>query len=1318
MRTFRVICNSIVLVFSLSIFCNEYIKGQIPELRFRHLNVEHGLSQSTVRAIFQDKMGFMWFGTDIGINKYDGSGFTVYRYNAADSTGIPSNFIIEIFEDSYGCFWIGTGYAGISKFNREKETFFTYTYKANDPSSLSNNSIRAIFEDSRKNLWIGTAGGGLNIYDRRRGSFRRFMHEAGNTSDIGSNYISAIAEDSRGFLWLGSPEGVLTRYNSETGEGRIFNLYGNNVTDVQTTTFGQVIVDSEDNVWFCTENGLYFYDQNKDEFIHYVKGKGNKNLNENAVSDVQELGDGIYLIATDHGGINIFNKKTGTFSWHKHQDHDQTSISNDQLYNIYRTNDGIIWIGNFNGGVNIYDPNARKFNSFTDLNVAPGCGFNSGSVLTIFEDRNKNMWFGYDGQGIDIYNPSNGRITQLKADPSDPNSIPSNSVVEVYQTRNGDMWIGTYLKGMSVIDHKTGRYKHFTHISSDPATLGGNNVWTILEDRDGFVWLGFQGNGVDRYDPATGSFTHFKYDPDDPGSLCNNDVYKLFEDLSGNIWVSTRNGLCTYIKSKNHFTRYISGKDLENGIYGNCMYDIYQDKNGKIWIGSDQALNMYDPDLNVFEHYLEEDGLAGNAVLSITGYGNNLWISTNKGVSRFNIDSKEFRNYDRADGLLSNEFNYVSVNVDSEGKLFFGGKSGFNYFNPAGIKDNPRIPPVVFTSFKIFNEEILPNQENGLLSKHITFTDNIKLSAGQSVFSVAFAALNYSNPQKNQYAYMLEGFDETWRPLGNRHEITYTNLDPGRYVLKVRGSNSDGVWNNEGAALQIYILPPWWKSIWFRIIVYTSAVGLLLLIYLFRLRFYGLQQKKLMVLVRERTLQLEEVAVALEEKQEEINSQNERLVVQRNELEQNNQVLTDQKKQILEQNKELDIHRNQLESLIDERTKELIEAKNKAEESDRLKSSFLANLSHEIRTPLNAILGFSSLLGEKDLSNEEREEFNRIIRSSSNNLLDLINDILDISKIEAGQLELDMREVSVDALINDILGIFEMFMKRDDMGSNKPVEFKVVVDQKVRDLVIIADHLRLTQVLTNLINNAVKFTDEGYIELGCSKKKGKEILEFYVKDTGIGIKETDQPLVFERFRKLENDRAHLHRGTGLGLAISSQLVNLMGGTMRLDSKYGKGSTFFFTIPLIASGSGKSLISSEKVNFKMPNLKNKVILVAEDEISNFNYIDRLLKETGATVLHAEDGKQVLHLLENNNIVDLILMDIKMPSMDGIETLHELCKRGFGIPVIAQTAYALADEIVKLKKEGFDEYLSKPIQRELLYTTIQKCLRCQEENIIDQ
>jgi signal transduction histidine kinase len=447
--------------------------------------------------------------------------------------------------------------------------------------------------------------------------------------------------------------------------------------------------------------------------------------------------------------------------------------------------------------------------------------------------------------------------------------------------------------------------------------------------------------------------------------------------------------------------------------------------------------------------------------------------------------------------------------------------------------------------------------------------------------------------------------------------------------------------------------------------------------------------------VKERTLQLETVAASLEEKQEEIYAQNEELMAQKDEL--------------AKSNRELDMHRTHLESLVEERTIELVKAKNKAEESDSLKSSFLANMSHEIRTPLNAILGFTSLICEKSISDAERSDFNMIIQNNSDILLDLINDILDISIIESNQMKLELGPTQLENVIYDLVEVFNMLIKRSDSIDGKSVTLKVNIQKEIFNTQIITDKRRLEQVLSNLINNALKFTSKGYIEIGCSKLRNSKMLEFYVKDTGIGIKEENLQLIFERFRKIEENGIQLYRGTGLGLTISSQLVKLLGGTMRVTSKIGEGSVFYFTIPVLESNEP---VAPPKLNKEvigiLPDLSNYTVLVAEDDISNFFYIERLLIKTHVNVIHAENGIQVLKIIQNHPEINLVLMDIKMPEMDGIEALHEIRKMNIQIPVIAQTAYTLADEVTKLKAEGFDEYISKPINSTTLYTILHRNL----------
>jgi signal transduction histidine kinase/ligand-binding sensor domain-containing protein/ActR/RegA family two-component response regulator len=1294
----------ILLTWGISSFLS-VVSGQQNDFQFRHLTVDDGLSHSTVNSIYQDRMGFMWFGTDMGLNKFDGARFTVYKHNPADTSSIPSDHISAVLEDSYGMFWIASGYNGLYRFDRKNEIFHSYVNKPGDTRSISSNAARTLFEDSHRNLWIGTAGGGLNRYNRKSGTFTCYRHIPDNKTDIGSNYITSIAEDKAGYLWLASREGILTRFNPQTNTGQQMDLTEKLPTGATSYNLKRLYIDSGDNIWVASEMGLFVVDY-KNASVQYIpKGNTNKCLNEGVVTGICEMNHGVFLIATDHGGLNIYNRTTGTFTYCMH-DSRESSISNNQLYSLYKSSDGIVWIGSFHGGINILDSKTKKFKVYDDLVKNEDTPSVKKSVTAICEDAEGNILFGYDGEGMDIYNPKSKTTRHLHYEAGYQNSIPGNCIVALYRDRNNDIWMGTYLNGLAKYNWKTKRFTFYKKgADNDDHAISGNSVWSITEDSEGTLWIGLHSGGINCLDRKTGVVKKYKNDPGDSASLVNGNIHKVFKDSQGRIWVGTSFGLCLYNKATDNFKRFNPDYSSGNGLYGNSVYDIFEDRWGNLWIGTDQALNVFNPKSETFRYFRENNGSDWNSVFSIKGDAHdNLWISTDKGICRFEIKNKKFRHYSKTDGLPGNEFNTAAVIKASDGNFYFGSKEGVVAFNPDSISDNRTIPPVYFTGLKVMNAATSSGQERNVLNKNLAYEKGITLSYRQS-FTVSFAALNYSDSRKNQYAYWLEGIDEGWVYIGGKNEVTYTNLSPGKYVLKVKGSNNDGLWNETGASLNITILPPWWKTWWFRLFLYLLPLGLFVIFYYARLVFYKNQQKKLLQLVKERTIKLEEVAASLEEKQEEINSQNEELMTQHEELAYNNQILIEQKQQILDQNAELDRHRNQLEILIEERTRELIKAKEKAEESDRLKSSFLANLSHEVRTPLNAILGFSLLLGEKDLNENDREEYNRIIQSSSSTLLDLINDILDLSKIEAGQMELNPSRFTIGEVVGMLPGIYDLFLKRDDIGCDKQVALQINIPEELLKAEMVSDKLKLTQVISKLMSNALKFTTEGTIEIGCIRLDDCDMYEFYVRDTGIGIRKADQERVFERFRKIEADRLHLHRGTGLGLAISYHLVKLLGGSMRLSSKFGKGSTFYFTIQSLETQEPHILHQPEMTTFT-GDADHCTILVAEDDHSNFRYLERLIKNFGLKVLHAGNGKKVLDFFKDHHNICLVLMDIKMPEMDGIEALHEIRKMGVQVPVIAQTAYALADEVVRLQNEGFDGYIAKPIQQITLHELLSK------------
>jgi signal transduction histidine kinase/ligand-binding sensor domain-containing protein/CheY-like chemotaxis protein len=1234
--------------------------SQTPPLYFRHLTVEDGLSQSTVHVIYQDKNGFMWFGTDIGLNKYDGHKFTVYQYNALDTTTIASNFIVEIQEDSYGGLWIGNGYNGLNLFDRKKEIFTRYIYDSKNKGSISNNNIRSIFEDSRKNLWIGTSGGGLNLYNRKTNSFVHIKHDPKNPNSLGSDYISSIVEDKNGTLWLGSTEGVLCKFNPINNTFINYFLFEHYKADLFNTTFSTVYIDSENNVWFCSEIGIFMLDRKTNKFTHYRKGTTNKDLNVDAVSSIYELEKDIYLIATDHGGLNILNKRTGTFTYHLNNRYDETTISNNQLYSIYKSPDGIIWIGSFHGGVNIYDKKAIKFQQYkyivNNQNFSNCCN----SVLTICEDKDKNIWIGNDGQGIDIFNPRTRNVTHMYYNPNNKNSIRTNCITEIFKDSNNDLWIGTYLEGISKYNTKTKTFTHFKYNAADKTSIGGNNVWNIIEDKANNIWLGTIGSGADMYDTKTGIFTHYRYDVNNSNSISNNDVFKIFEDKQGIIWIGTRNGLNRLMRGKNSIKRYISDPKDDKSIFGTWIYDIYQDKKGNLWIGTELALNLYQPETNSFIHYTEKDGLNGNAILAILEDGkHNLWISTNKGLSKFNPTNKTFRNYDIADGLQGNEFNYTSYLYSSDGKMYFGGKNGFNVFNPDSIPDNKVIPPVYITGLSISNEQIETRAKNSVLKENINFTKTFELSYKQSVISFEFTALNYTNSNKNQHAYMLEGFDTQWNHIGNRHDATYTNLNPGRYTFRVKASNNDGVWNEKGTSVDVIIKPPFWKTTWFYIAEIFLIITLIYFFIVYKEKRLLHDKKTLQDSVKERTLQIEQ------------------------------------------QKEELEQHRNHLENLIVKRTEELIAAKEKAEESDRLKSAFLANMSHEIRTPMNAIIGFSNLLEDTSISDEERNEYISLINVNSESLLVLIEDILDLSLIEANQIIIRNEVFSINDLTDSIYNSFKMSNKKPNL------DIKLVNTLKDDDLRLNTDKFRCKQILSNLMNNAYKFTDKGVIELGLSIKN--EMIEFYVKDTGIGISEDDCSVVFDRFRKSEQGLTTKYRGAGLGLAISKRLAELMIGDLTVESRLGEGSTFYFTLPLEAISNINDLsvkISGINIDFKW---NDKNILIVEDEKTNYLFLQKVLKKTNANIIWAENGKEAVNIYTAQNNFDIVLMDIKMPIMNGYEAAKAIKELNPNQIIIAQTAYAQPEDEYNMRKAGFNDYLSKPIKPDYLYSIIDKYLK---------
>ncbi|HCV43784.1 MAG TPA: hypothetical protein DGH68_09900 [Bacteroidetes bacterium] len=536
-------------------------------------------------------------------------------------------------------------------------------------------------------------------------------------------------------------------------------------------------------------------------------------------------------MGTSDCGLNRYDASTDDFTVWRHDPTISTSLNNDIICSLFEDRSGILWIGTGAGGVNWYDRKRTRFPHYRDDQNNPD-DIDGNDVWAITEAGKNELWIGTYGKGVNRFDMMKNRFVHYRFDPVDSYSISHNNILSVCATRSGEVWIGTEGGGLNHYDRSRDRFVRYRYNPQDPNSLGRDEVTRILEDSKGNLWIGTNGGGVDRFDVVTQTFHHFVTEEKNPASLGGMSIMALFEDRHGSIWVGTwGGGVSRYDWETDSFVRFQNNPDDPRSLNNNTVLSLFEDSEGALWIGTlAGGLNRYDRNTRTFTHYAEGDGLPNNVIYGILPDDRgNLWLSTNKGVSKFNLARRIFKNYDVSDGLQGNEFNQGAYYRSRSGRLFFGGINGFNAFFPDSIHDNPDIPPIMLTSFKVFD---VPFQ----LWQSITTTNSLGLSHDQNFFSIEFVALNYTSPEKNKYSYMLEGLDENWVNAGTRRYASYTNLDPGSYTLRVKGSNNDDVWNDRGVAVAIVITPPYWKTFWFRGIVFVLVAGLLFSMYRYRVK--------------------------------------------------------------------------------------------------------------------------------------------------------------------------------------------------------------------------------------------------------------------------------------------------------------------------------------------------------------------------------------------------------------------------------------------------------------------------------------------------
>jgi ligand-binding sensor domain-containing protein/serine phosphatase RsbU (regulator of sigma subunit) len=763
--------------------------------------VKDGLSQSGVTCIFQDHQGFMWFGTQDGLNRYDGYTFTIFKHDPTDPKSLNENFISLIAEDKDKTLWIGTlnNPKTLNRFDRLTETFVQRDRDSVDLKGIPKSAVFSSYEDASGVQWSGTIGGGVTRLNPRTGEKKEYKHNPANSN--------SLVDD------------------------RVYSVYGDRA--------GKILIG--------TKSGLDKFDPITESFVHYKHdGKNPESLSDDWVWPIFEDQSGALWVGTVRGGLNRFNRETGKFIHYKHNSSDLKSLSDDYVLSLYQDRSGVMWIGTSNEGLNRFHPALQPFAHFSSDPSNPQSLINN-AVRAIRVDAKGVSWIGTEG-GLDRFDRTSGTFQHYTQNPSNPKSLGDNFIVCLFADRSNTLWIGTFSNGLDRFDGT--QFKHYRNEPANPKSLSDNRVYALCEDRSGALWVGTYGRGLNRFDKTTETFTRFEHNDSIPSSLSANRVLAIHEDHAGALWVGTfGGGLNRFDKATETFTHFTHDEKNARSVSDDNVLAIHEDGAGMLWIGTVGGLNRFDPRTGMFERFREKDGLPNDFIFGILeDDAGRLWLSTNKGLSKFDPQNKTFRNYDYDDGLQANEFNQNAYGKNAlTGELYFGGSNGFNVLHPDSVRDNPFVPPIVFSAFRRYNtddEEGKPIEESGIPSRReiaLTYKDNI------AIFE--FAALNFHNTFKNRYAYKLEGFGDNWIQLGSEHRAAFTNLDPGEYTLRVNGSNNDGVWNNDGAALKLVVTPPWWKTRWA-----YSAYAALFFGLLYGLRTFEINRREQKARVRESEL--------------------------------------------------------------------------------------------------------------------------------------------------------------------------------------------------------------------------------------------------------------------------------------------------------------------------------------------------------------------------------------------------------------------------------------------------------------------------------
>ncbi|MBP7507097.1 MAG: response regulator [Prolixibacteraceae bacterium] len=801
------------------LFISTVVCGAVNDYQFKKLDVNNGISSNQINAIYKDSYGYLWIGTVNGLNRFDGYSPKVFRKNIDIKGSISGNLINNIFEDHRRRLIVNTG-SGINIYDPVTEKFSVDDSVFHKNIEIPLTNITGIFTDKNKNLWVVNRNSGIYKYDPKKDLV---SHCPVGNNNLMPFAITGYTVDAEGFIWLINNGPAIEKFDPVSF--KVIRQFKNISSYLRYTDFdNSIYADKDGDLWIYSRDercGAFLLDSKTGSIKEYRAGSEINRLSHNIITCIVEDQSGRILIGTDHGGLNVINKRTGDTKVVVNDPGDEKSLSQNSIVCMYKDDNDIIWIGTYKKGLNYTHPDLFKFATFSRQPFKKDW-LDYEDINSFAEDRNGNLWLGSNGGGLIYFDRLNNTFKTYRHNPNDPNSISSNIIVDVFLDHSGDLWIGTYMGGLNRYDGS--RFKHYMNDPNDPRSISSNQVWSIYEDSDRKLYIGTLGSGLDIYDRASDSFIHKKVSTSE-NSIHSNFVMSISENIDKNLWFATTNGVDYYNKSTGKFYQYYYSPD-SSGISSNTVLDVYCDKRGLVWIATREGLNILDPKTGKFRLITEKNGLPDNNILTILeDNGGNMWVGTPQGLSNIILSdikgdnfSFTLKNFDEKDGLHGKEFNEHSALKTRKGELIFGGADGFSIIKPENLKSAANIPTIVFAGIDLQNKPIESGEKINkrvLLPRSANFVNSISLKHFEKTFSISFAALNYFNPEKTQYHYKLEGFDNDWITTGpNSRKITYTNLHPGEYVFRVYASDIDNTIKSNEINLKIEVKPPFWKTKW------------------------------------------------------------------------------------------------------------------------------------------------------------------------------------------------------------------------------------------------------------------------------------------------------------------------------------------------------------------------------------------------------------------------------------------------------------------------------------------------------------------------